>query len=362
MAPPPVGGRDLRIDSLRGLLLVFMAIDHIASDVQIATNHIFGYVSAAEGFVFISGFVAGLVYTRRRWTAGAEAAQDASWRRAAILYAYHLALFLFVWNWTLGGHLVRGESPIAPSGSLASMRMFFAGLLAINQPPLLDILPMYCGFMVLLPTLLAAFDRGRRAQVLAISVGIWALSNAFLPQAPWSFGVVQTSSLSVTAWQLLFVGGAAFGHAWVSGKRLLPRPTPLLIGAAAAFCAVCYVVRHAFIAPPIPRGLLDWLTNKNNVAPVRLLDTAALFYLVAVVAGRFPRLVQWRPLAFLGRNALPVFSVHVAVAYVLGAFPAIFADSITGRWLGTLLMIGAMAATALAFNRRPARIVAAQPA
>jgi hypothetical protein len=351
------GKRDLRIDSLRGLLLVFMAVDHIASDLRQFTDHAFGFVSAAEGFVFLSGLVAGLVYTRRWRQAGATTVRQGCMRRSAVLYTHHALLFLFVWAWTLGGRLLDGVPPpgtpaidaAAPWSALA------AGLSLLQQPPLLDILPMYCGFMLVLPGLLAAFDRGQQVPVLVLSGSVWLFTNAFLPQAPWTAGVVQTSALSVAAWQLLFVAGAACGHAWATGQRLVPRPRGALVICALVSCSVCFLVRHAFVASPLPLATLGWLTNKNNLAPLRLGNTAALFYLVYVTATRRPRLYQWRPLAFLGRNSLPVFSTHVATAYVLAAFPHAFADSSAGRWLGTLLIFGAMTSAAAIAEHGPVR-------
>lgn len=349
-ASPSSARRDLRIDSLRGLLLVFMAIDHIPSDLQVFTNHIFGYVSSAEGFVFIAGLVAGLVYTRRRRTDGPVVAQESSWRRAAVLYGWHMALYLFV--------VVTSQSDVA------SWHTLLAGATLLNQPPLLDILPMYCAFMLLLPALLDAFDRGRRAQVLAVSFAVWAASNALLSPEPWTLGAVRTSSFSITAWQLLFVAGAACGHGWTSGDRIVPQARASLIALAGAFCVACYLVRHAFVAPPMPRATLDWLTNKNSLAPLRLANTAALYYLVFTVANRFPHAMQWRPFAFLGKNALHVFCAHVAVAYLVGAYPGFFNDTAVGRWVATLAMLGAMATAAFfaSRRRRAARVLVPQPA
>ena len=49
--------RDTLFDSLRGLLLVTMAINHIPSDLHPLTDGALGFVSSAEGFVFLSGLV-----------------------------------------------------------------------------------------------------------------------------------------------------------------------------------------------------------------------------------------------------------------------------------------------------------------
>ena len=49
----PAGRRDGGLDSLRGLMLVGMAVNHIASPLQVLTDHPFGYTTSAEGLVFL---------------------------------------------------------------------------------------------------------------------------------------------------------------------------------------------------------------------------------------------------------------------------------------------------------------------
>jgi len=50
-------GRDRRIDTLRGMLLIIMTVDHLGGWLTVITGQSLGYVSAAEGFIFLSGFV-----------------------------------------------------------------------------------------------------------------------------------------------------------------------------------------------------------------------------------------------------------------------------------------------------------------
>ena len=57
--------RNLLIDFLRGLCLVVMTVDHLPPDIfEKFTWQTFGFISAAEGFVFLSGLVSGVVYGR----------------------------------------------------------------------------------------------------------------------------------------------------------------------------------------------------------------------------------------------------------------------------------------------------------
>jgi hypothetical protein len=97
--------------------------------------------------------------------------------------------------------------------------------------------------------------------------------------------------------------------------------------------------------------MLSWLTNKNNLAPLRLFNTALIFWLIHSIAISYPRALSWRPLAALGRESLPVFTIHVLIAYVIIAYPQFFDRSLTTRSLGTVVLLGAMTLTALAVSR-----------
>src|ERR687884_1394995 len=62
--PPGSGRRDLRLDLLRGFAVFAMVVDHFGgrSFLTFLTGGNEFLVSAAEGFVFLSGFVMGMVY------------------------------------------------------------------------------------------------------------------------------------------------------------------------------------------------------------------------------------------------------------------------------------------------------------
>ena len=56
--------RDLRLDTIRGVMLLIMAINHLPWAKTPITGEPFGFVSAAEGFVFLSGLVCAMAYGR----------------------------------------------------------------------------------------------------------------------------------------------------------------------------------------------------------------------------------------------------------------------------------------------------------
>lgn len=92
--------RILSLDIIRGALLLIILIDHIElypNLFSFFTGEGRLYVSAAEGFFFLSGIVVGLVY-RRRLARGFSYIFKRLWRRAAELYAISVVLtLLFSW-------------------------------------------------------------------------------------------------------------------------------------------------------------------------------------------------------------------------------------------------------------------------
>ncbi|MBW8782281.1 MAG: OpgC domain-containing protein [Verrucomicrobia bacterium] len=348
MSIGPKSGRLIPLDVLRGLMLVFMAVDHIPNALQIATNHVFGFVSAAEGFVFLAGLLAGYVYTRKLRRDSFTIVQAASLRRACQIYGYHLAAYAALFAWTIAFTLHTASPPDnAPTLMHRSpWDALWAGALLVYQPGKLDVLPMYCGLILATPFVLRLLERGWRARILAGSLAAWALTNCYVPQTPFIEGVINTGAFNLGAWQFPFVLGLVFGHAWAREEKILPAPRSGLIGLIVIAAGLLWAVRHAFIGEVWPRPRLDWLTNKNNLAPLRLLDAAMVGYLIYLVIARFPRLLQWRPLAFLGRHSLPVFSVHTVVVGVLLSLPGVFVQTAAGRWLALAGLLGGMFATA----------------
>lgn len=74
--------RDIGLDSLRGLLLVWMTLNHLGGPLHAYSFQTLGFFSSAEGFVFISGVVAGLVYGRIGLKQGSPAVTNRTLRRA----------------------------------------------------------------------------------------------------------------------------------------------------------------------------------------------------------------------------------------------------------------------------------------
>src|SRR5580692_2808593 len=115
------------LDALRGLFLVWMTLTHLPTRFSDFVNQPIGFISSAEGFVFISALLVGRLYMRdlQLNPAGVRARL---WKRSLKIYGYHLVAIL-------------------------------GSVLLLYCPPLLDILPMYVTFLFLTPLALSAAAR-----------------------------------------------------------------------------------------------------------------------------------------------------------------------------------------------------------
>src|SRR5581483_6684333 len=90
------------LDSMRGILLVLMALTHMPMDLTRFANQPLGFVSAAEGFVFLSAFLVGSIYTPLALQRGMDYVRTRIWKRTRRLYGYHLGLLLFAFTVVAG--------------------------------------------------------------------------------------------------------------------------------------------------------------------------------------------------------------------------------------------------------------------
>ena len=62
--------RFIEFDVLRGVLLLMMVVDHSPSSLRLFTDQPFGFFTTAECFVFVSAFLAGMIFRKRARKAG----------------------------------------------------------------------------------------------------------------------------------------------------------------------------------------------------------------------------------------------------------------------------------------------------
>ena len=92
---PASGQRDLRLDFFRGLALFCIFIDHIPDNwLRRFTLQSIGLSDAAEVFILISGYTAGMVYGREIDRRGMLIGTVRIYQRVWLLYVAHVFLFM----------------------------------------------------------------------------------------------------------------------------------------------------------------------------------------------------------------------------------------------------------------------------
>ncbi len=335
--PASAPTRRWEIDALRGLMLVLMTVTHLPSRLTNPLGQPFGFVSAAEGFVLLSAYMAGMVYGRIAWRRGVAEMRSAFWRRALKIYACQAATLLFLFT-VIAFIGLRFEQPAATNLMAYYLEhpltALVYGLALVYSPPLLDILPLYILFMLASPWVMVLAWRHGWAPVMAASVGLWVLAQFGLSQAafnaisavvPIPVPYSETGSFDTWGWQLLWVLGL-----WMGATRNDPQAPAFefpawAVRTALAFALVCLVWRHGLGQVPFGSNTgLNLTFDKWSLGPLRLINLFALVLLTIHygprLAARTPRL-RW--LETLGAASLPVFCAHlVVVLLVLGLLGA----------------------------------------
>jgi len=356
-------GRDLRFDSLRGLFLVCMTINHLPNALRTVTDQSLGVFSAAEGFVFLSGLLAGIVYTRKFRKGGREGLRTAAIGRAQTIYNWHFGSFVAC----LG--IVQLMELIFGFCSSTSPQMFYEhplqalalGATFLLQPGLLDLLPMYCCFVALLVWVIPALEAGRRNWVLAISGLLWVVNQWAPPIDGDPLYPLNVGTFNIFAWQFLFVLGIVIGHARACGIPQVSRANPVTVIGALALAVYAFGLRHYQWPPLWPTRIYGIFLNKPALGLFRMGDFAAIAYLVAVIGARFPRLLTWPPLAFLGQHSLQVVAAQSVAVMALLQFDGLFATE-TRRTLTAFLAVALVyGAAGLHLLLRPSKPTAIKP-
>ena len=350
-SPSPASSRRWELDALRGLMLVLMTSTHLPTWFAIPTSQPFGFVSAAEGFVFLSAYMAGLVYTQRAFRDGIPAMRRAFLRRALVIYGCQAAslIFLFTVIAALGMKFHQPAANNLMSFYLhAPLTGLWTGLLMIYNPPLLDILPVYIVFMLASPWILGHVLQRGWPGVLVASLALWAATQFGLSRLLYD-GLVaatglpvpfrETGSFETFAWQLLWVLGLCLGayHARVPADRRVVFPRRL-VHAALGVAVLFFVWRHLTGVEPFAQGdPWNLWFDKWHIGPLRLLDFLALVVLLLHYGGWLTRhLPRIRLLETLGAASLPVFCAHLVIVLVA---LAVVGESHPGRppWFDPLM-------------------------
>jgi hypothetical protein len=341
-------GRDLRIDVIRGLILLIIFVNHMPGNiVSAAMPHAYGFSDAADVFVLLAGISAAFAYGRLIDQRGLLVGSLKVGARIWTLYIAHLALFVLVCG-IVATAVVRTQNALYVEA--INIQPFFSDTPAaiinalglVYQPYYLDILPLYIVLLAAFPLIYVA-TRTSPLGALALSVVLWqgaAHAGLNLPNHPGTGGWF----FNPFAWQVPFVLGVVIGRFGLVGAGV---PTLRLLDIAAI--AVLLFAAAVKLSSGNPFGIAlmnDWIESlqigidKTNLAWPRVVHLAALTWLAlrflksdaAILSG-----LAGRRLAALGRHSLEVFCAGIVLAI---AGQIILAETSFTLWVQLLVTLG----------------------
>ncbi len=338
---------------MRGYFLVFMLINHLVfagGYWLVEINHRqFAFVEDAQGFVFLSGLLIGLVYARKMLKHGYAEGLRKIYARAFELYRYAMGLIIIVlmvrmvlpggyqawWNWL-------GDTGLSDPKRLAAVATF------VFQPTFMDILPQYAVYMLFAPPLIWLCLQGKWVEVLVGSFLVWMAAQLGLHRlvtVPLNDILRGTDdqgvrvSFNMMGWQIVFFSALVIGTLSAQGKidwsRFFSPERTTMVKTAFVLCIFFLPLRIATAWGVLPDYVIEEFTTmeiRADFGPVYLINFAAVAYGLSwlIIAG--PRhhnaavravadAVIWMfTLGFLqrlGRHSLYVYIWHVAIVYAV---------------------------------------------
>jgi hypothetical protein len=352
-------GRDLRLDFFRGVALFCIFLDHLPGNfLAHFTLQSLMFSDAAEVFILISGYTAGMVYGRSMERQGFLVAAFRIGHRVWQLYVAHVFLFV-IFMATVAYTVGTLNSSLYAEEFMAADFLNEPGVAVIKaltlqfQPAFMDILPLYVVLLAALPFVLAGLRAWPKA-VLGASFALWlavqldpriALSGYPGPNRVWPFNPF--------GWQALFFLGAWLGWRGISDTRSwLDREWLLAVAAGLALTGL--VVRFSWtlhsLYHPIPAlgaSKFLWLfISKGDLGLVRFVNVLALAVLVRrLISTRAPFLAGravW-PFVVCGRHSLHIFCIGILLSVLghllLGEFFGGFLMQLVVSVVGVAIMV-----------------------
>jgi hypothetical protein len=350
-------GRVIELDILRGFLLLWMTLTHLPTKASIISNQTFGFVSGAEGFIFLAAFMIGQLEHRIEQKRGQLAALRDLAKRTLRVYFYHCALLAIAFTLVaeVGVKFHRLTLQNLLSYYLTSPKpAILAAALLEYRPSLLDILPMYVIFMALTPVARTLARRWGWEPLIYASFGLWAAAQFGLRAWLYRhdiFGLSvpenSTGAFDLYAWQLLWMVGLALGS--ISADALTaeapPREKPSeaalpawLLKLSIAVAIVFLVLRYSPVDRWLDPNVYGWLIDKWHLGPARVINFSAIAIILVRFGTRIASLPFMTPLASLGRASIEVFCVHV-LCCLGGVALSRDADPNLPWWQQTILLL-----------------------
>jgi hypothetical protein len=354
------------LDALRGLFLVWMTLTHLPTRFSDFVNQPIGFVSSAEGFVFISALLVGRLYMRE-FVQNPASGRSRLWKRSLKIYGYHVAMLAFAFT------IVAAYAEHTHKAALINLLDFYlarpkaaivGSLLLIYCPPLLDILPMYVTFLFLTPMVLSAAVRFGWRIILGASALFWILAQFGLRDAAHNWVVhlthlriplQETGAFNLFAWQAVWVVGLWIGARTAIESEPFRQVPRWLAASSVAVCLFFVGIRYGWLGPRLSTQALAIPLDKWQIGPLRVVNLLALAVFFFWLRKYALRIVAIEPFPTLGKASLRVFCAHiffvfVGLALLYGDFNADGLDQLHGLPAIALLAVTFTALILVAFD------------
>jgi len=308
-------GRDLSIDTVRGLCIISMTGSHLANgSILDRVTHPSAWVDGASGFVLLSGLLVGIVQRRTGERDGARAGRVKLLKRVRLIYVGHLYLAVLALVVAALDPIGAERLPAPEDQGGWDWAIARALTLQIN-PYFASILSLYVVVMLLSLVTIELLRRGRAlwAAGWATAVYLVGVVRPEWTQLPREAGVDLT--LSWGAWFGLFSLGLLAGWFWRHGvSETLERSGVQVVAVAAAVLVL--------LAPIVLDSRLpEALTNKDLMGPVRVVSSVGFYagaYVILCALQRITALAKvLSPVTLLGQRSLDSYLILSTAVLVL---------------------------------------------
>jgi hypothetical protein len=319
------------LDAMRGLFLVWMTLTHLPTRMSDLVNSPFGFVSSAEGFVFVSALLVGRLYIREL-LADASVVRVRLWKRALQIYGYHLLMLALAFT------VAAGFAVHTHKAAISNMLNFYlahplvaivGSVLLIYCPPLLDILPLYITFLFFTPLVLSASVRVGWRKILLVSAGIWILAqfglrdyvhNWIVSLTHLKIPLQETGAFNLFAWQALWTAGLWLGARSAMHEATFRRIPGWLTSVSCAALVFFIGVRWNWWGPHLTQHSFGIWLDKWQIGSLRMLNLISFSVVAYWLRNHLVPLFSIEPFLTLGKASLRVFCAHVVFVFVGLAF------------------------------------------
>ena len=320
------------LDYLRGFFILVIIVDHLwrwPNLLQYVSGRGELWVSAAEGFVIISGLLVGYVRGRKGLKKPFREISKKLIARGALLYLWSfittVAFVAATWYITFRSNIA--YVPYEKGDWLDLIRDIIT--LQYNHI-LTHFLYLYAIFLVLSPVLIWLLRQGLWWVGLSISLATWLLGVMF--------------DIEWMQWQILFyiptIAGFYLDQIIVFCRRIPPHITRIIMITALA----SIVLSAAIILPHDPGTYTRDVFGKE---PLSLARIGLSFVWFVALAWLFNKTLRWLD-TYIGWLLLP-FGTKSLTAYIVHGFVlmmvALIIPLTTGFWINTLLVCVAILTT-----------------